>query len=360
MKRGGYWNLPWYGKKEDVKVPTLLDRARERGLTTCSLSWPVSGGADYDMNMPMIVPYGYEGWDPEPYLEGMATKNLMERYFYKHGRYIKGPGRSLDLLTMSLALDILEDYEQPDVMLVKMCDLDGSRHQYGVYDERVQDQLRRHDEEFGAIVEALRRKGTRKETNLVILGDHGQTDIEEVIHLNVLLREAGFIRVKEDGRLDSFDAVIHSTGLGAYVELYDPQDLVMKERVRTYLESLKEDPRVKLAYVMDKEEAKRVYHVDGPFDFILESELPISFGERFDCESIYGSRIPGNHKIGAATHGGGPGRKEVTAFMAAGPDVRPGVVVERRPMVDEAPTMARMLGFSMPDADGTAIEEILR
>ena len=188
MKRGGYWNLPWYGKKEDVKVPTLLDRARERGLTTCSLSWPVSGGADYDMNMPMIVPYGYEGWDPEPYLEGMATKNLMERYFYKHGRYIKGPGRSLDLLTMSLALDILEDYEQP----------------------------------------------------------------------NVLLREAGFIRVKEDGRLDSFDAVIHSTGLGAYVELYDPQDLVMKERVRTYLESLKEDPRVKLAYVMDKEEAKRV------------------------------------------------------------------------------------------------------
>ena len=46
--------------------------------------------------------------------------------------------------------------------------------------------------------------------------------------------------------------------------------------------------------------------------------------------------------------------------MAAGPDVRPGVVVERRPMVDEAPTMARMLGFSMPDADGTAIEEILR
>lgn len=29
-------------------------------------------------------------------------------------------------------------------------------------------------------------------------------------------------------------------------------------------------------------------------------------------------------------------------------------------MVDEAPTMARMLGFSMPDTDGTAIEEILQ
>ena len=114
--RGGHYGSPWYGKRSDVKVPTLLDRAREHGMTTCSLSWPVSGGADYDMNMPMIVPYGYIGYDPTPYLKGMATDNLMDRYFYKHGRYIKGPDRSLDLLTMALALDILEDYEQPDVM----------------------------------------------------------------------------------------------------------------------------------------------------------------------------------------------------------------------------------------------------
>ena len=360
MERGGRFNLPWYGKKADVKVPTLLDRAREHGMTACSLSWPVSGGADYDMNMPMIVPYHYEGWDPEPYLEGMATKNLMDRYFYKHGRYIKGPDRSLDLLTMALALDILEDYEQPDVMLIKMCDLDGSRHQYGVYDEHATAQLRKHDEEFGAILEALRRKGTLEETNIVILGDHGQTDIHEVIHLNVLLRDAGFIRVKKDGTLSSFDAIIHSTGLAAYVELSNPQDMEMKEKVRAYLESLKDDPRVKLAYVMDREEAKRVYHVDGPFDFIVESTLPVSFGERFDCESVYGSQIPGNHKVGAATHGGRPSRQEVTTFMAAGPAVKPGVVIESRSMVDEAPTMARMLGFTMPDTDGTAIEEMLR
>ena len=70
--------------------------------------------------------------------------------------------------------------------------------------------------------------------------------------------------------------------------------------------------------------------------------------------------MPGDHKVGAATHGGRPDREEVTTFMAAGPDVKPGVIVERRSMVDEAPTMARMLGFVMEDTDGTAIEEILR
>jgi len=360
IKRGGFWNQPWYGKKTDVKVPTLLDRAREHGMTTCSLSWPVSGGADYNMNMPMIVPYHYQGWDPDPYLEGMATKNLMDRYFYKHGRYIKGADRSLDLLTMALALDILEDYDQPDIMLVKMCDLDSARHHYGVHHPKVSAQLRKHDEEFGAILEALRRKGTLEETNIVILGDHGQTDIRDVIHLNILLRDAGFIRLNEDGSLASYDAIIHSCALTAYVELADPEDLEMKAKVRTFLESLRDDDRVKLAYVMDRDEAKKNFHVDGAFDFILESSLPVSFGENLTGDTIYGSRMPGDHKVGAATHGGSPSREEVTTFMAAGPAIKPGVMVERRSMVDETPTMARMLGFEMEDIDGSAIEEILR
>lgn len=359
-ERGGHYGMPWYGKKADVKVPTLLDRAREHGMTTCSLSWPVSGGAEYDMNMPMIVPYGYVGYDPTPYLDGMATKNLMDRYYYKHGRFLKGPDRSLDLLTMALALDILEDYEQPDVMLVKMCDLDGARHQYGVHDGHVHDQLRKHDEEFGAIIEVLRRKGTLEETNIVILGDHGQTDITAALNMNVLLKKAGFIRLNEDGTIKDYDAIIHSACLCAYVELADPNDAQMKAKVRAYLESLKDEADIMLDYVLDKDEAKRIFHVDGDFDFIIESKLPISFCEQLDGDEIFSRRIPGDHKVGAATHGGNPDRRELTTFIAAGPDIKPGVEIDSRSMVDEAPTMARMLGFSMPDVDGTVIEEMLR
>lgn len=360
LRRGGHMGEPWYCMKEDVGVPTLLDRARENGLTTCSLSWPVSGGANYDMNMPMIVPYSYTGWEPEKWLENTATKNLMDRYFYKHGRYIKGPDRSLDLYTMALALDILENSEQPDVMLVKMCDLDSARHTWGVHHEKVSAQLRKHDEEFGALLEALRRRGTLDETNIVILGDHGQTDIGDISLINVLLRNAGFIRTDEAGNLVSFDAIAHSTGLCAYIELADPTDEAMKARVREYLTSLMHDERLKLAYVLDADAARERFHVAGPFDFIIESELPIAFGERFDCDEIWASRIPGDHKMGAATHGGSPKREALTTFIAAGPDVKKGIVVDRRSMVGEAPTMAKMLGFEMPGTDGRAIQEILR
>lgn len=360
LRRGGYLHEPWFSKKQDVLAPTLLDAARERGLSTCSLSWPVSGGADYDMNMPMIVPYDYTGWEPEKWLEGEATKNLLDRYFFKHGRYIMGPDRSLDLFTMALALDILEDFDQPDAMLVKMCDLDSCRHTYGVHHERVDDQLRKHDTEFGAIVESLRRKGTLNETNLVILGDHGMTDVRDVLLLNVLLRREGFLRTDKAGTLTGFDAIAHSTGLGAYIELFNPADLAMKEKVRSFLETLKEDSEIQLSYVADAEQAKRDYHLEGPFDFVLTSRLPISFGEQLTGEAIWGSQIPGDHKIGAATHGGDPDREELTAFLACGPDIRKGAILDRRTMVDEAPTMARMLGFDMPNTDGAAIEEILR
>jgi predicted AlkP superfamily pyrophosphatase or phosphodiesterase len=293
-------------------------------------------------------------------LQGTATDNLMDRYFHKHGRYIKGPDRSLDLFTMALALDILEDYDQPDIMLVKMCDLDSARHTYGVHHPKVTDQLRKHDEEFGALLEVLKRKGQLSQTNFVVLGDHGMTDVRDVLLLNVLLRDAGFIKTDEEGNLTSFEALSHSNGLSAYVELRDPSDATMKRKVRDFLQSLVADSRVMLDYVMDMDEARQVFGVDGPFDFIIESKLPISFGERLDGDAIWESKIPGDHKIGVATHGGSPTRAEVTTFIASGPDIQEGVVMERRPMVDEAPTIARMLGFEMPCVDGLAIEEFLR
>ncbi len=164
---------------------TLLDLARENGLTTCSLSWPVSGGADYTMNMPMIVPYSYQGYQPQKWLEHTATANLMDRYFYKHGRYLMGPTRSLDLFTMALALDILEDGRSRTSCSSSCATSTPARHTYGVESEQAETQLRMHDEQLGAILECLRRKGTLDETNIIVLGDHGQTDIRDAFLMNV-------------------------------------------------------------------------------------------------------------------------------------------------------------------------------
>ena len=360
LTRGGISGAPWHSMKSDVKDKTFLDIAHENGLTTCSLSWPVSGGAEYDMNMPMIVPYDYKGFHPDKWLMGTATKNLMEKYYYKHGRYIKGPGRSLDLFTMALALDILEDFPQPDVMLVKMCDLDSARHTYGVYSQEAYDQLRMHDEQLAALMEAMRRKSTLDETNIVVLGDHGQTDIKDVLLMNVLLKQNGFLTADDEGNVTGFDAFCHSTGLAAFIEVRDPEDKSLVEKVWNFLLSLKENEDIKLNIVMDAQEAKEKYGLYGPFDFVIESALPISFGEEAGGDSIWRSCVPGDKKMGAATHGGSPQREEVTTFFGAGPNIKEAVIKERHSMVDEAPTMAAMVALKMEDIDGKPIGKILR
>jgi len=359
LTRGGKRGAPWYSMRSQVRGTTLLDAAKKRGLTTCSLSWPVSGGADWDYNMPMIVPYDYYGYQPEQWLVGTATDNLLDRYFYKHGRYLKGPDRSLDLFTMALALDILEDLEQPDVMLVKMCDLDGVRHFHGVYHEKTREQLRKHDEELGALLEALRRKGTLENTNIVVLGDHGQTDVEDTFFMNNFLKAQGLLETDAQGNVLSFDAFCHSARLTAFIEVRDPKDEELLQRVRNLLESLREDPQVQLDLVLGAEEAQREYGLAGPFDFVIESRRPIVFSEAAQGEALWGSEIPG-FQTTAATHGGSPKREEVTTFFAKGPSVKPAEIKTAISMVDLAPTMAEMLGFSMQDVDGVPIKEILR
>ena len=47
-------------------------------------------------------------------------------------------------------------------------------------------------------------------------------------------------------------------------------------------------------------------------------------------------------------------------FLAWGPDVKPGVVLDRRPIVDAPCTMAALLGLEMPEADGKPIAEFLK
>jgi predicted AlkP superfamily pyrophosphatase or phosphodiesterase len=143
------------------------------------------------------------------------------------------------------------------------------------------------------------------------------------------------------------------------IELKNPDDEVMAKKVKDFLLSLKDDPDIQLRYVYDKDEMKEHFRVAGPFDFIIESNRNISFSDRLNRETIWISTEPGDHKIGKATHGSRGDRKETTLFIASGPAVKKGVVIEKASMVDEAVTMAKMIGFDMPNTDGRILSQLL-
>lgn len=357
--RAGVDDVPWYTDRAMVKGKFLTELAEEKGMSSCMISWPVSGGAHITYNLPMIVPYSYTGDNPRIYLDGMATDNLLDAYYWKYGYLLKGQYRSLDRFTMSVAPDILRDFGQPDLMFVKMCDLDSVRHDLGVDTPEAKEMLRRHNEELGVLLESIRRYGDFENTNFVVLGDHGQTDLKKTMRFNLLLQRAGFQQVDEAGRLISFDAYCHSTGISAWIELRDPADEALRQRVYEFLCSVRDSGEYGIGYVFTKEEAQRLYRLTGPFDFVIEGDPSISFNNELTGELFSDSR-PGDYKTAMASHGGLPHFRHKTTLFACGPAVKQGAVLANARLVDEAPTMARMLGLDMADVDGRVLEEILK
>ena len=353
-------NPSWYNQRSDIKCPTIFNYAQDAGLKTCALSWPVTGGAkEIDLNMPMIVPINYMGDNPGQFLVNNASQELMDRYYWKYGRHLMGKDRSLDLYTMALAPDIIRDYHQPDVMFVKMCDLDSARHSNGVYSKEALDQLRKHNYEFGVLLESIRRYGDFENTNFVIMGDHGQQNITRNLNVNVLLRNAGFIRVDENGKLTDWDAYCHSVSMCAWIQLKNPEDTAMREKVYSYLKSLKDDPAYNIGYLFTKEEAEEKFGLVGPLDFVIEGREPMNFSSTLEGRDPFEKYLKPGQYNSVASHGHLPFLDETTTFIACGPDVKPGVVIERSSMVNEAPTMAAMLGLEMKNTDGVIIKEII-
>ena len=61
------------------------------------------------------------------------------------------------------------------------------------------------------------------------MGDHGQTDIEDVLNINVLLKQAGFIRTDNNNVMIDCDCYAHSMALTCCIELKNPDDKVMEK-----------------------------------------------------------------------------------------------------------------------------------
>lgn len=90
--------------------------------------------------------------------------------------------------------------------------LDHTRHKFGISNEKVNDAFEKYDEWIGRFIEALDKAGVYEETNFIILGDHGQIDIKNVIATNIIFKDKGFIDVNKNGNLIDYKYSIATHG----------------------------------------------------------------------------------------------------------------------------------------------------
>ena len=164
-------------------MPTVVDFARQAGLTASTVTWPVmcASGAEYNIGE-IWAPR--EEDDPTPWFT-RANSPAVAKIFEanKHMlRWMKTP--QMDEFAAKCAADIIRAH-RPDLMLLHLSYVDHQRHRLGVHGD-LEHAFRFIDGQMGLVLDALEETGGVENTNIVLLGDHGQLYCDEMFHLNAL------------------------------------------------------------------------------------------------------------------------------------------------------------------------------
>ena len=351
----------WFWYSKDVKVPTVLDAAKQAGYTTAAINWPVMCGNE---NIDYLLPEIWSGGTHDDYRaiirKNGANEAMMEAVENNiHLLQGKNPPAhpEFDNYAFGVFIDIYKKY-RPEVNFLHVCHIDQARHSTGVFSDKVLVALDEIDAWLGKVLDTFAECGDLEDMDIVITSDHGQLDIRRSLCPNVILRDHGFIRVDENEQLAGYDAYVKSAALSGQVFLAEDITEERKAELEALLRHMCDEGIYGISRVMTAEEAEAEFHLSGGFAYVLESDGYTSFRDDW-CRPIVRPLDDSDYKYGHATHGHMPLKGAQPAIYFYGPHFKKGVVIEKGEIVDQAPTYAKLLGVELPDADGTAIDAVL-
>ena len=355
-KKYGDWN--WFHK--GVRIPDIFEAAKKAGLATASVFWPVTGCHPY---IDYLIDEYWPQWDGDDaksaFLRSGTTEELFEKVV---SRYINGlkirTHPQTDNFVVDCACDIIRAYK-PDLVMLHTGNIDAYRHNTGVFSARVTQGLQEVERWLEQLISATKNAGVFEDTNFVVTSDHGQLNITRSIHLNVLLKEAGFISANAQGELCDWQAYCKSAGLSAQIYLKDPNNRNIYERLYAFLCSLKDEQVYGISEVYTTEEIDHLEHLKDDFSFVVETDGYTSFGDNW-MRPLIDSFTASDYLSGKANGGHLPHKGPQPVFLLNGPDIKKGIIIDHDLIINEAPTYAKLLGIHLPDADGVCMDFLLK
>ena len=312
----------WYWSLSDIRVKTLHRAAAEKGLDVASVLWPVTGKAPcIRRNFPEVLPL--PGESAVKKMLSYASPLWVLRMELLYGRTrpsIRQP--HLDDYAALLCEKLYASRRPPDFLTVHLVDCDAMRHWYGAESPEAHAAMERLGQRVQRIVDAVKRAGLYDETVFCVVSDHGQLDAPRGVLLDQKLRA-------------SCGARAQSLGMGAYIFGGDPA------AARRALEENAEAWGV--ARVLG-EKKLRALHAPGDVHLAVDALPGYCFIDR--AEETFGE------------HGFSLDCPQArTLWYLAGPGVKKGVTLPEENLVNIAPTLAQLMGLSLPEAQGRAVRE---
>jgi len=363
-KHGIYYNTPveplgisgkWFWYYKDIKVPTLWTAAKDAGLITAGVSWPVTVGAPIDYNLPEYVILPKNKGEKKDEIKALYNESypkslfdeVQENAIGKFGEY----GATLDYYNSDqnkarMAAYILRKYK-PAFLAIHIALLDHFEHEEGRDGDKVRSAVVGADVAVKTIMDAAEKAGMRENTTFIVTGDHGFVDIHTQFNPNVMLANAGLY---DDKNKENWKAYFQASGGSAFLHLRDPKDKATLAGVTKALAGLPEGIK-RLFRVVDKQELSAAQG-DPNAALALAARQGLSFGATATAKLLTAAK--------GGTHGYMPADfKEIqTGLVAFGRGIKPGVVLPMAGQEDIAPLIANLLGLSL-NTDGILYPGIL-
>ncbi|MEJ0080820.1 MAG: ectonucleotide pyrophosphatase/phosphodiesterase [Puia sp.] len=355
-RSGIYYNQPKGSKGEwnwftaPIKVPTLWQVMKKNGLSTAAVEWPVSVDSNITWNIPEI-------WDidhPEDRITGAreySTPGLIEEIEKNATGKLDSNNMSEEFLLLDenagrMASYIFMKYK-PALLAVHFAEVDGAEHDFGRDGDSVRLAVASADRAIGDILETIERSGVKDSTTIIIVGDHGFSDINQVFRPNMLIKDipARFI----------------AAGGSAFLYSKNKNTSFVIQQVRLKLDSLPVRNR-KLFRIVYRDELDKM-GVDSEAILALAAVPGLVFsgatsngakvnygpGTIIQQNPYEGLFVPtqGGH------HGYDPNIPDMyTGFIAAGKGIKKGSIISDLCVTDIAPLIAALLGIEFKRRTG--------
>jgi predicted AlkP superfamily pyrophosphatase or phosphodiesterase len=330
----------WYWYASDIRVPTLWDAARIAGIDVGAVYWPVSVGADIKYNIPQI--WRAKTDEDDKLLAALSTHGLLD------GDKTPPAEHRTDRERADAAITIIRE-KSPRLMFVYLTDLDTIQHETAPFSPLSLKTLKTIDGYVDEIMTAAR--AAYPKLTLALVSDHGFSEVTREVRPNAVLRQKNLLWAL-GGKVKKYDAVTWKAGGAAAIMPRDPKDEKTARAVRELFTTLAKDPSNGIARVLEAREIESRGGMPGAI-IGLEARHGYVFSEATDGPLVTATSYRGHHGYAPEE----PEMRSTLFFWGEG--VTPGDLGDVE-MIDVAPTIAALLDFPLPSAEGKALSRALR
>jgi predicted AlkP superfamily pyrophosphatase or phosphodiesterase len=359
IKHGIYYNTPpeplgttgrWNWAYDAVKVPSIWSAAKDAGLSTACVMWPVTVNAPITYRIPEYWFLPKEEGGKNDNAGGMAKEafpaGLYEEIQENVGGKMANDYFTADVNNARMTAYLIMKYK-PSFTAVHLADVDHFEHEEGRDGDKVRSAVASADQAIKTILDAVEKAGISENTTVIVTGDHGFVDIHTQLNPNVLLVKAG---LKDNIDKAKWKAFFHSSGGSTFLHLKDKNDKQSLAKVQALLKAMPIGQR-KLFRIVDRAELDKV-GADPSVALALAAEQGVTFGGSTEGELI--------RPVKGGTHGYFPDFMEIeTGFVAFGKGIQKKVVIRQMGLEDIAPLIAHLLKINLPSADGVLYPGLL-